>query len=66
MSYTPGALELEITDDGVIGSLPNGSGGQGLIGMRERALLHGGDLEISRRPSGGYRVWARLPLESAR
>ncbi|HEV2028231.1 MAG TPA: sensor histidine kinase [Candidatus Dormibacteraeota bacterium] len=66
VSYTPGALELEITDDGVIGSLPNGSGGQGLIGMRERALLHGGDLEISRRPSGGYRVWARLPLESAR
>jgi len=66
ISYTPGALELEVTDDGLTTALPNGSGGQGLIGMRERALVHGGELEISPRDPRGYRVWARLPLESAR
>jgi len=66
ISYTRGALELEVTDDGLITALPNGSGGQGLIGMRERALVHGGELEIAPRDPRGYRVWARLPLESAR
>jgi signal transduction histidine kinase len=66
VSYTPGAVELEITDDGPMSALPNGSGGQGLIGMRERALLHGGELQVSPLDSRGYRVWVRLPLESAR
>ena len=66
VSFTPGALELEIIDDGLTSALPNGSGGQGLIGMRERALLYGGELEVSQRDSQGYRVWVRLPVESAR
>jgi signal transduction histidine kinase len=66
VSYAPGAIELEVTDDGIPTLLSNLSGGQGLIGMRERALLHGGELEVSRQDSRGYRVWARLPLESAR
>ncbi len=43
--YRPDSLDLEITDDGRGGStqaVPNGEGGRGLIGMRERVALYGG------------------------
>jgi len=40
--------------------------GHGLLGMRERVALFGGDLRVGPRPGGGFRVEARLPLEGAR
>jgi signal transduction histidine kinase len=60
--WRPGAVELEITNDGA----PNDLGrpaGRGLIGMRERAALVGGELEVGP-ADGGFRVWSRLPLEA--
>jgi signal transduction histidine kinase len=64
--YSPAMLTLEITDDGVG---PNGSesdvapgGGHGLVGMRERVALYGGELDTGRRRGGGFAVRARLPL----
>ena len=61
--YTPAELELEVSDDGRGGSngTANGSG-HGLVGMRERVSLYGGELETGSSRDGGYVVHARLPL----
>ncbi|MGN6867788.1 MAG: sensor histidine kinase [Solirubrobacteraceae bacterium] len=69
--YVEDALELQVVDDGH-GASPAGNGdrdggGHGLIGMRERVALFGGELTArSRGDEHGYEVRARLPLEEAR
>ena len=65
--FADGVLELVIDDDG-LGANANGTGegGHGILGMRERAALIGGTLEAGPLPRGGFRVHARLPLESDR
>jgi signal transduction histidine kinase len=61
----PEALELSVVDAGGRTRRVNGhppGGGHGLVGMRERAQLHGGRLEARPRPEGGFAVSATLPL----
>jgi signal transduction histidine kinase len=65
-----GDLTLTVEDDGrgaaaVERVAPSDRIGRGLIGMRERATLLGGDLEAGPRPGGGYRIHARLPLPTS-
>ena len=63
VSYGEDALELEVADDGPGPASANGDGGgHGLIGMRERVAVFGGELESGPRPGGGFTVRARLPL----
>ncbi len=56
-----GCLDIEVTDTGTATSTLPGSG-QGIVGMRERAVLLGGVFEAGPRPEGGFRVFARLPI----
>ena len=53
-------LLVTVDDDGH-GLAPNAPEGGGILGMRERAALLGGSVEIGRSPHGGTRVTARLP-----
>ena len=41
------------------------SAGRGLLGLRQRVAVFGGDLDARRRLGGGYRVRARIPLDRA-
>jgi signal transduction histidine kinase len=59
--YWPDELEVEIVDDGRTGGEPAPAGGLGLIGMRERAALHGGQLSVGPLSGGGFAVKVRLP-----
>ena len=57
-------LEIEVIDDG--GTAPRratGPVGHGLLGMRERASLYGGELVAGRLADGGFSICARIPLE---
>ena len=68
LSWSQDHLEVEVSDGGPVTSaaVPSpvraDSGGKGLVGMRERVMLFGGELEAGPSPHGGYRVAARLPL----
>jgi len=59
--YKRGEVEIEVTDDGVGRGAAVVTGGHGLVGMRERVALYGGEFAAGPRPVGGFRVWARLP-----
>ncbi len=65
--YGERQLTVEVEDDGRgpaagLGQ-PNGHRGHGLVGMRERVALYGGDLRVGPRSGGGFEVRARFPLE---
>lgn len=57
-------IRLDVRDTGDGDSLPRagGSGGHGLVGLRERVALHGGSLRAEPAPEGGFLVSASLPL----
>jgi signal transduction histidine kinase len=61
LRYEPDGLELEIANDGAGAPAANGAG-KGLLGMRERVTLYGGQFNAGPREGGGYLLRARLPL----
>ncbi len=62
--YGQRMLEIEVADDGT-GAAPHNGDGHGLIGMRERIGMYGGELDVGPREEGGYAVRARFPLDTA-
>ncbi|MFI8996655.1 sensor histidine kinase [Streptomyces sp. NPDC053542] len=59
------ALELRVDDDGpATGAGPSG-GGNGLVGMRERAAALGGEVQAGPRADGGFAVRATIPLRGS-
>lgn len=63
LRYEPNEIDVEVTDDGVGATAAASNGrGHGLIGMRERVALFGGDFHAGPRREGGFTVRARLPL----
>jgi signal transduction histidine kinase len=61
--FAPGALDVEVSDDGAGEGVANGNGaGHGLIGMRERVALYGGRLTVGERDGGGFAIRAHLPI----
>jgi signal transduction histidine kinase len=77
LDYRPDGLVIDVADDGPPrpaagpASAPQqparpaampGSG-RGLLGLRERVVLHGGEFDAGPRPGGGWRVTARFPAE---
>jgi len=66
--YAPHALQVEILNTGpsvLTGGRPVASDGEGrgLLGLKQRVAVYGGQLDARRRLGGGFRVRAKLPLE---
>lgn len=62
LDWGDNAVTVTVSDDGAV---PSSSPpvGRGLIGMRERVALFGGELDAGPGPARGWRVTARIPLE---
>jgi signal transduction histidine kinase len=54
-------VTLEVRDTGTGGGHGDGTG-HGLVGMRERVAMFGGELDASPAPGGGFAVRAPLPV----
>lgn len=68
--YTDHAVRVEVLNTGPSvlrgGSRPGpapGGEGRGLLGLKQRAAVYGGELDARRRLGGGFRVRVKLPLE---
>ena len=61
VNYGPSELQVEVRDDGVGAGSSNGLG-HGLVGIRERVKIYGGEMAAGPAPNGGFVLSARLPL----
>jgi signal transduction histidine kinase len=65
LAFGDRALELRVSNPVPEGGSPRSGGGHGLLGMRERATLLGGDLQVER-SNGAFRIRARIPYGGRR
>ena len=64
-SEDEGELRLEVRDDGVGASTSDGLG-HGLVGVKERVKIYGGEMSAGPGQEGGFVLNARLPIEGNR
>jgi signal transduction histidine kinase len=60
--YRPEEVEVEVLDDGS-GPATSAGLGHGLVGIRERVKIYGGEMNAGSAPAGGFVLSARLPLD---
>jgi signal transduction histidine kinase len=60
--YRPDDVQLQVVDDGN-GPAPSNGHGNGLVGIRERVNIYGGQMTAGRAPAGGFVLTARLPID---
>lgn len=64
--YRSASIEVEVCDNGIgRRSTSRNGAGHGLVGMRERASMYGGEVQVVSAPGEGFRVKAVLPVEEA-
>jgi signal transduction histidine kinase len=63
--YLPDQLQLDVRDDGDGASASDGHG-HGLVGVRERVKIYGGEMSAGTSNGGGFLLTTRLPLISER
>ncbi|SDF76289.1 Histidine kinase [Lentzea fradiae] len=61
--YADHHLRVEVLSTGLKGVSTSDGEGRGLLGLRQRVAVLGGDLDARRRLGGGFRVRAKLPVE---
>jgi signal transduction histidine kinase len=59
--YRPDEVEIEVRDNGA-GSETTDGLGHGLVGVRERVKLYGGEMSAGTPPEGGFVLNTRLPI----
>jgi signal transduction histidine kinase len=63
IDYVESAVRVDVADTGGTSSSSASMGnGRGLSGLRDRLALYGGTISAGRRPTGGYRVTAEIPV----
>jgi signal transduction histidine kinase len=65
LAFADAGLEITVTNPVLADGAPRSSGGHGMIGMRERVTLLGGELDAER-SNGAFRVRARIPYRGHR
>jgi signal transduction histidine kinase len=63
LRYRADELRVEVADDGSGASKSDGLG-HGLVGMRERVKIYGGEMSAGTAPAGGFVLSARLPIQA--
>ena len=61
VQYGPDEVRIEVRDDGEGGSTDGA--GHGLLGIRERVKIYGGEMSAGAGNGGGFVLSARLPIE---
>jgi signal transduction histidine kinase len=66
LEYRADAVRVTVADDGQLAALAPGPirAGHGLVGMRERVAVHGGQFAAGPDPHGGWRVTAAVPVKA--